>query len=197
MTEAVIAAKLADDAVEGLAADAAPGANPAAVLVVLRDGERGAEVLLTKRSRHLRRHSGEISFPGGRLDENETPHQAALREAFEEVGLDPSVVEITSTLTPLVTFVDRSYVVPLLARLTADPLTLQAAADEVERILWVPICDLARADTYRAEAWELRPVEYPIHFFELDDETIWGATGRMLFELVDVVYGPPAMRTAL
>ena len=65
------------------------GAHHSAVLVALSPGDEGPEVLLTRRSWQLRNHHGEISFPGGRLDPGETPVQAACREAYEEVGLDP------------------------------------------------------------------------------------------------------------
>ena len=66
-----------------------PDARVSAVLIVLVEGDDGAEVLLTRRSMEMRNHRGEISFPGGRLDAGETPIDAALREAHEEVGLDP------------------------------------------------------------------------------------------------------------
>ena len=80
-----------------------PGA-PAAVLVPLfeRDGE--TRVVLTRRAAHLRTHTGEVSFPGGRLDSGESPEAGALREAAEEVGLDPAQVEVVGRLTPLATF---------------------------------------------------------------------------------------------
>ena len=73
-------------------------ARHAAVLVVLAPGERGFEVLLTRRSQELRHHKGEISFPGGRIDPGETATETALREAYEEVGLDPSLVTIVGEL---------------------------------------------------------------------------------------------------
>ena len=69
-------------------------ARPSAVLVAIADGTRGAEVLLTKRAGHLRNHAGEISFPGGRIESGESPTQAALREAYEEVALPPDTVNV-------------------------------------------------------------------------------------------------------
>ena len=92
--------------------------------------------------------------------------------------------------------VSRSYIVPLVARLDAQP-TLYADATEVDRILWVPLIELAHADTYREEWWGTPPLDRRMDFFDLDDETIWGATGRILHELLGVVYGPPATRIAL
>ena len=166
-------------------------ARPAAVLVALADGPHGAEVLLTKRSAHLRNHRGEISFPGGRIDPGETPLQTAVREAWEEVQLPPDLVDVTAQLEPLSTVVSKSYIVPLVAHLTHQPELVPHDA-EVERILWVPLAELARPDTFREEWWGTPPLDRPMYFFELDDETVWGATGRMLFELLSLAYDAPA-----
>ena len=175
------------------------GGRSSAVLIVLADGPNGAEVLLTKRSQHLRHHPGEISFPGGRMDPGESPTQAALREAAEEVDLRHDDVRIRGQLSALSTLVSNSYIVPIVAELAAatERPVLQALTTEVDRIMWVPLAELIRPDTFRLEHWQLGTVQRPIHFFELDDETIWGATGRMLFQLLELIYGPPATRTAL
>lgn len=164
-----------------------PDARPAAVLVALADGPHGAEVLLTKRSAQLRNHRGEISFPGGRIDPGETPLQTAIREAYEEVQLPPDLVDVTAQLEPLSTVVSKSYIVPLVAHLTHQPELVPHDA-EVERILWVPLAELARPDTFREEWWGTPPLDRPMYFFELDDETVWGATGRMLFELLSLAF---------
>ncbi len=166
----------------------APGSRASAVLVALIDGDQGAEVLLTRRAWHLNHHKGEVSFPGGRMDPGETPVEAALREAWEEVGLSPELVEVHGELDHLNTVVSRSYIVPVVGRLLERP-RLQASTEEVERILYVPLAELARADTHREERWGTPPTDWSIHFFELDDETIWGATGRMLTQLIALSYG--------
>ena len=168
-----------------------------AVLVTLTDGPRGAEVLLTRRSQTLTSHRGEISFPGGRVDAGETFEAAALREAHEEVALDPSVVQLRGRLDPISTMVSRSYIVPVVATLERRP-SLRPAAGEVDRILWVPLAELTRSDTFREEVWHLDGDPRAIFFFELDDETIWGATARVLHQLLRVALGidspePPAL----
>jgi mutator protein MutT len=154
--------------------------RPSAVLVLLADdGAGNAGVLLTRRSTALRSHAGEISFPGGRIEPGETEVAAALREANEEVGLDPATVEVIGELDHLATVVSRSYIVPVVAR-AAVQLALTPHSSEVERVMWVPLAELARADTYRAERWGTRV----LYFFELDDETVWGATARILVDLL-------------
>lgn len=168
--------------------------RPAAVLIALFDGEHGAEVVLTRRSTRLSHHRGEISFPGGRLDTGETVVDAALREAHEEVDLRPELVTVCGELDHLNTMVSRSYIVPLVARLAARP-TLQANPAEVERVLFVPLADLVRPDTHREERWGVPPDDFAIQFFELDDETIWGATGRMLYQLLCLAFDLPVVGT--
>jgi 8-oxo-dGTP pyrophosphatase MutT (NUDIX family) len=163
------------------------GVRPSAVLVLLADdGEGDAGVLLTRRSTELRNHAGQISFPGGRLDPGETEIEAALREAHEEVGLDPAAVEVVCELDHLATVVSRSHIVPIVGRTTSQ-LRLVPTSPEVERVLWVPLAEFVRADTFRVERWSVPwdSSERVLYFFELDDETVWGATALILVDLLN------------
>ena len=139
--------------------------------------------MLTRRSRTCAATAAEISFPGGRLDDGETPEAGALREAHEEVALDPEAVELVGRLSTLATVVSLSHIVPVVGRLQGRP-ELRPAAAEVERILHVPLADLTEPDVFREEHWGEGALERSIYFFELVDETIWGATARILVELV-------------
>jgi 8-oxo-dGTP pyrophosphatase MutT (NUDIX family) len=160
-------------------------------MALLVDGPDGAEVLLTRRSSQLNNHRGEISFPGGRADEGESIVEAALRETFEEVGIDSSLITVHCELSPLSTFVSRSYIVPVIGSAPVKP-QLNLNQHEVEKAFWVPLSELTRSDTYVAETWTFTMSEranaQPMHFFYLDDETIWGATARMLHELLSLVH---------
>jgi 8-oxo-dGTP pyrophosphatase MutT (NUDIX family) len=164
------------------------GARRSAVLVAIADGAHGAEVLLTRRSWELRNHRGEVAFPGGRLDPGETSVQAALREAHEEVLLDPDRVEIEGELAHIATYVTRSHIVPVVGRLIGRP-ELRPGTTEVERLFFVPLVELLRPGVFRQERWGDRPVDWQVAFFELSDETVWGATGRMLVDLLSVALG--------
>lgn len=163
-----------------------------AVLIVLHDGDDGPEVLMTRRSMALRHHRGEISFPGGRVDPGETDVDTAQREAWEEVRLDPRDVTVHGRLAPLSTVVSQSFIVPLVATVERRP-QLVAEPAEVDRILWVPVAELLDPTIYREERWGEPPVEHRVHFFELVDETVWGATARMLTQLFSLAIGvqPP------
>ena len=130
------------------------------------------------------------------MEQGETAVGAALREAWEEVALQPSLVEVRGELDHLSTVVSNSYIVPVVVTVASRP-ELQPHAAEVDRIIWVPLAELAHADTYREEWWGIGDLERPIHFFELEDETIWGATARMLHQLIRLAHGvdgaePPA-----
>jgi 8-oxo-dGTP pyrophosphatase MutT (NUDIX family) len=157
--------------------------RPSAVLVGLFESARGVEAILTRRSQNLTNHRGEISFPGGRLDVGESVLQAALRETHEEIGLSPEDVEVVGELNSMATVVSNSHIVPIVGRYRTSP-KLHAVNSEVDRVFSVPLLELVRVDTYSQEHWIFDDREFQINFFYLDDETIWGATARILFQVM-------------
>ena len=162
--------------------------QPAAVLVPLFEQGDEAQVILTRRSSRLRSHTGEVSFPGGRLDPGEAPLAAALREASEEIGLDPAQVEIVGQLSPLSTMSSRAAISPFVGVLPGPP-QLQANPAEVERVFDVSLAELASDGVYHEELWDIPGVGVrQMNFFELAGDTVWGATARILRELLDEVF---------
>ena len=157
--------------------------RPSAVLVGLFESSNGVEAILTRRSQNLTNHRGEISFPGGRLDAGESVLQAALRETQEEIGLNPEDVEVVGELNSMATVVSNSHIVPIVGRYRTPP-KLHAVNNEVDRVFSVPLSELVRTDTYSQEHWIFDDREFQINFFYLDDETIWGATARILFQVM-------------
>lgn len=161
------------------------GARSSAVLVALVDTENGPSFVLTKRADHLKNHRGEVSFPGGRVEEAESVHAAALRESEEEIGLSSQHVNIVGELDPLTTFVSNSLIVPVVGMVdSVDGLCPNA--DEVSKILIVSITELLSSETYHNEWWPTPRGDINIHFFDLDDETIWGATARIIRQFIEV-----------
>lgn len=163
------------------------GTRPAAVLVPLFEEAGEARVILTKRPETMPSHQGEIAFPGGKFEPGDPDLAAtALREAHEEIGLDPGLVEIVGELDHLVTVAARFTLAPFVGLLAERP-TLVRHVREVDAIFDVAISELLRDDVFREERWEV-PAEMlvgvgpdrAIHFFELSGETVWGATARIL-----------------
>jgi 8-oxo-dGTP pyrophosphatase MutT (NUDIX family) len=171
-------------------APAPPGTwRPSAVLVGVAHEASGPSLLLTRRADHLRNHAGEVSFPGGRMEPGESPHDTALREAHEEIALPPSSVRALGVLSPLTTVVSDSFITPVVARV-GDVGTVQVDPGEVARVFTVPVAEFTRADTYSCEVWGTPRGTIDVHFFHLDDETVWGATARMIVGLLDVLTAP-------
>jgi 8-oxo-dGTP pyrophosphatase MutT (NUDIX family) len=158
-------------------------ANPSAVLVSLFAGTGGPRVLLTRRSESLSTHKGQIAFPGGRLEAGETSLQAALRETREEIGVDASTARVVGELPAHRTISSSSHIIPHVVQLSAEPQQF-VLNNEVERVFSVSLCELIRLDTYAQEHWVFPDREVVVPMFYLDDETIWGATARMLQELI-------------
>ena len=181
-----------DDIRAALATGRAPEPSPleatsrsaSAVLVPLY--EEGGEVwiVLTRRSWQLRSHTGEMSFPGGRRDAGDVDlWDTATREAMEEIALDPGDVVQIGELDHLATVTSQSFIVPYVGVLAGRP-DLHANEDEVDAILHVQLSELLDPDIYREERWSWEGHERSIHFFELVGDTIWGATGSMLVDLL-------------
>ncbi len=164
------------------------GVRASAVLVPLYEEDGDLIVVLTRRAQHLRAHRGEVSFPGGGREEGETLAEAARRESYEEIGLDPELVDIVGELDRLQTYTSRSYIAPFVGVLSHRP-ELTPNPNEVELILHVPLRELLLDGVYREEWWGLPPLARPLYFFELIGDTIWGATAAMLRNLLAIGTG--------
>ena len=178
--------------------------HPAAVLVSLFEESGEARVVLTVRSTELRAHRGEVAFPGGRLEPGEDIVDAALREASEEIGLDPSTVRVVGQLTTRSTAVSYSVMTPVVATLPGRP-SLTAHPAEVARTFDVALADLLADGVFHEELWAVPGrvgaggvvgAEFPVWFFAAGGETIWGATARTLVELCCLVLDLPYLPLA-
>lgn len=159
-----------------------PEARSAAVLIPIYPNPEPT-LIFTVRSESLPSHKGQISFPGGSIDpEDASPEQAALREAQEEIGLDPGHVTIVGRLDDMPTFVSGYVVSPVVGVLAERP-ALVANPAEVAGVLEIPLEDLV--DEIRREpGFSERGRTYPTEAWVWNDHVIWGVTARLLRDLL-------------
>ncbi|MHA1114501.1 MAG: NUDIX hydrolase [Alphaproteobacteria bacterium] len=161
------------------------GFMSAAVLVPLVKREAELTVLLTRRTDHLDRHAGQVAFPGGRCEAEETPHDAALRETEEEIGLGGEFIEMIGRLdtyetrtgfevTPLVGLVETGF------ELAPDP-------DEVADVFEVPLSFIMDPINHERHSGEFEGMVRDFYVLPHDTHYIWGATAGMLINLYEVL----------
>jgi 8-oxo-dGTP pyrophosphatase MutT (NUDIX family) len=162
----------------------ATGDRLAAVLAPLIELPEPA-LVFTRRAADLSRHAGEISFPGGLQDPGESLRQTALREAREEIDLDPAAVEVVGALTPVHVRVSSILVVPFVG-MVASPPALTRSVSEIDEVLTFPVRRLAEVESAMELARE-DGVVWKGWAYELEGSLIWGATGAMLHDLLEVL----------
>lgn len=158
----------------------------AGVLILLYPVNTQIRVVLTRRTENVDRHQSQISFPGGRVEPEETLEQAALRETCEELGIPPDSIRILGRLTPLYIPPTNYCVYPFVACMNSAP-RFKPSPFEVAEILEIPLEHLLDPGTSREEVWTLRGknVEVPFYFF--NSRKIWGATAMVLAEFLELV----------
>lgn len=182
--EPVERAELLSDALEGML----PTARKAAVLLGLFALKGEMHLLFIHRATTLRSHSGEIAFPGGGSEVIDSSLvMTALREAQEEIGLDISNVKILGLLHPVFTVVSNYLIVPVVAFLPEGLGTLRLQPSEVTDILLASVRGLADPAIFHTEQWARKGQSRTIYFYHYEGYRIWGATARILNELLELL----------
>ena len=162
------------------------GARVAAALLCLYPVETGVAIPLTVRASTLARHAGQISLPGGATEPGETLAQAALREASEEIGIDPSSVRVLGELTPIHVLVSGFTLHPVVGVTDLRP-AFHPAPGEVEAIIEVPLEDLQDASRIRTGTRQREGVEVEYSYLDLGGHQVWGATAMVLGEFIQLL----------
>ena len=162
--------------------------RPAAVLILLVERPEGLTVLLTERPKTLRLHAGQISFPGGGVEPGDNgPAGTALRESSEEIGLDPSLVDILGYLPAYQT--RTGFTVAPVVGTIKPPFTLTINPAEVDRVIEVPLDFLLNSVNCRTEERDFQGHTARFYSFDHEGDKIWGATAGMLRGLREVLSG--------
>ena len=187
MTEALVTALAAALAARQRIVLAPPGKTVAAVLVPLLAVDGELSLLFTRRSNLLPHHQGQIAFPGGGHDPEDPDLAAtALREAHEEIGLDPAHVRLLGPLDDLETVATRFVITPFVG-VVPHPYDFRPSPDEVDLIFTVPLGRLESPDALRRELWDFGGRKVPIDVYAVDGHVIWGATQRITRNLLAVL----------
>lgn len=165
--------------------DVAPPLMRAGVLIPMLLRGNGLELLFTRRTDTVLTHKGQISFPGGQQEETDGEVvETALRESYEEIGLEPSRVTVLGELDDVFTSVSGFVITPVVGLVAGPVDNLRPAPDEVRSLLIVPLATLLDPDVHRAESRRFEGQEYRIHFYTVGDDVIWGATGRIVYQFL-------------
>ena len=183
-----------DGAVFEAAGDSKPAAKlaasadtrPAAVLVPIVKRPEGLSVLLTLRATRLRAHSGQIAFPGGQVDPGETPREAALREAREEIGLEARFIEPLGWLQPY--FTGTGFQVAPLVALVDPSFSLKPNKLEVDEVFETPLAFLMDPANHRLDEREWRGLKRKFYAMPHEGRYIWGATAGILRNLYERLF---------
>jgi 8-oxo-dGTP pyrophosphatase MutT (NUDIX family) len=168
--------------------EAEPTARIAAVLAPLYGIDSQPYLLFTRRSSDLPTHKGQISFPGGSRDPGDVSlAETALREAKEEVGLEPAQVEILGALHPVYVSVSNFVITPQVGWLGEGLPQLHSNPAEVAELIQAPLAALADPTIYHAEVWHHLDAAHLVHFFDFAPYVIWGATAMMLYSLLGLL----------
>ena len=167
-----------------------PDCRRGAVLLLFFPAAGGSALLLTKRGVDLPNHAGQVSLPGGAVEDGETIEEGALREANEEVGLDPRGVKVLGRLSPLHVPVSSFVLHPVMAVVDRRP-SLRPTPGEVDRILEADVGLLLDRCSYDVERRTFRGSEYRVPYVVVEGEKVWGATAMVLAEFLSLLGHPP------
>lgn len=167
-----------------------PGWIPASVLIALFEKEGRTYIVFTRRTQVVEHHKGQICFPGGGSEDGETKLNTALRESFEEIGLRPEEVEILGELDDTRTVTSNFIITPFVAHIPY-PYEFRPSSFEIDAMISLPLDALRNPANWRTEVRELDDgMKGEVYFVKVDGSEVWGATAKILKQLVEILGEP-------
>ncbi len=161
--------------------------RPAAVLIPIIDRPDGAGVILTKRTEALRNHSGQVAFPGGRVDDTDPSHEfTALREAEEEIGLRPDLVEVIGQMPDYKS--GSGYLISPVIGIVQPGFELDINPDEVETVFEAPLGFLMNPENHSRGHTEWKGIEWAYYNMPFEGQRIWGVTAGIIRSFYERYY---------
>lgn len=154
------------------------------VLLLLYNDDKVLKVILIKRPGHMKHHAGQIALPGGRIEANETAEETALRETFEEIGIEAENIEILGQLSEFYVEVSRFQIHPVVGWLNTKPV-VNINPSEVEKVICFPV--LKFAPPYNSIKLETITGQLDVPCIKYNGEIIWGATAMILSEFYEIL----------
>ena len=165
--------------------ETAPPLVRAGVLIPMVTRDNGINLLFTRRTDTVLTHKGQISFPGGqREDSDGETLETALRESYEEIGLEPSRVTVLGELDDVFTAVSSFVITPVVGLVEGGVDDLVLAPDEVKSLLLAPVTQLLDPAVHTMETRRFEGQQVRIHYYTIGDDVIWGATGRIVYQFL-------------
>jgi len=165
-----------------------PTGRRAAVLVLLFEKENTYHILFTKRTNKVRHHKGEVSFPGGVYDEGDrTLETTAHRETFEEIGVGKDAIDILGELNETRTVTSNYIVSAFVGYMDYSRVNYKLHEAEIDELIEVPLPVLLDRNNFREELYSHAGELHPVYFYHYKQHVIWGATARILKQLLDLI----------
>lgn len=166
-------------------------ARSAAVLVLFYFDQEQWKVPMILRPGHMKDHAGQVGFPGGTLGPCESPEDGAIRETEEEIGISYDSIELLGRLSPLYVSVSNFWVTPVVGTLLEQP-SFRPNPDEVAEVLEIPLTWMADPTNLKFHTRRYDNIEYKVPHLDFDRHRIWGASGMIIGELIDLMRGSDA-----
>lgn len=160
----------------------------AAVIIPIFFKNNEAHLLFTKRTETVEHHKGQISFPGGMLDPDDRDlKETALRETWEEMGIKQEDLHVLGQTDRFLT--NTHFLVTPFVAYFSYPYKYKINPDEIDTVLEVPLSHLLNPHVFREEKWKRDGIVWDLHFYDYQDESIWGVTGFLLSNFLSIVFG--------